>query len=240
MKTLITTLALFFITTTAVNAQFWKRIKGNGNYTTENRTVSSFNSVALSSSFEVELIEENEGKIKIKADENLIPYIVTKVENNNLKIRFKKGYNYVAKKGIKIKVGFKNLQKVALLSSGDIFCKTPIKTDEFKVKATGSGDVKLTLNAQSVEAKLVGSGDVDLKGNTNKFKGSVVGSGDISAFKLKANVVTINIAGSGDIEAYAIKEINGKIVGSGDIEYKGNPEIVKLKTIGSGDIKKVR
>lgn len=242
MKTrIIFTLALFFVTITNVNAQFWnKKIKGNGNYITKNRTVKSFNSVKLAGSFDIELIEGNEGSIKINTDENLIPYIITEVKKNTLKIRFKKGYSYRSRRGVKIKVGFNKLTEASLAGSGDIYCKNTIIADHFKTAVAGSGDIELILNAQSIEAKIAGSGDILLEGNTDNFKVAIAGSGDVSAYKLKANKVNVRIAGSGDVETNVVNEIHGKIAGSGDISYKGNPETVKLKSAGSGDITKVK
>lgn len=241
MKTHIITLTLFFITITTANAQFWnKRIKGNGNYITKNRTVESFNTLKLAGAFDVELIKKNEGSIKINTDENLIPYIITEVKNNILKIRFKKGYSYKSRKGVKIKVGFNNLKEASLSGSGDIYCKNVIKTNHFKTAVAGSGDIELIVNTQTTEAKIAGSGDIELEGNTDNFKVAIAGSGDVSAYKLKANTVHVRIAGSGDVETNVVNEIHGKIAGSGDINYKGNPETVKLKSSGSGDINRVK
>lgn len=43
---------------------------------------------------------------------------------------------------------------------------------------------------------------------------------------LVATNVTATVSGSGDIECYASKQLNARVNGSGEIEYKGNPSVV--------------
>ncbi|NOQ92949.1 MAG: DUF2807 domain-containing protein [Flavobacteriaceae bacterium] len=224
---------------TGCNAQKYGRIKGSGDVISATRTVGSFEKVGVSGSFDVYLVkgkEGKEGKIDIKIEDNLLDYLVTEVKDGKLKIKWKKGTNISTRKGVVLTVYFKGINAVGLSGSGDIVAKDLIKTDHFKVAVSGSGDIDLELEANTLEASVSGSGDLDLKGEVKEFSASVAGSGDISAYDLSSEKADLKVSGSGGMTLTVTKELKAKVAGSGDIKYKGNPRIEDIKVSGSGNV----
>ena len=82
------------------------------------------------------------------------------------------------------------------------------------------------VKATTVMSEVNGSGDINIKGSAQKATLTVNGSGDISAEKLAATNVVATVAGSGDIVCYASRQLDARVSGSGDIEYKGSPSVV--------------
>lgn len=243
MKNIFFILAVMALGLQTTNAQWWagsKKIKGNGNMKTETRKISNYDRIELEGSMNVELVAGTEGNLKVEAEENLIEYIVTEVSGDELKISTEKGYNLDPSGNNKITVivPFKDLSRVSLTGSGDIRTRDRITAENFEVKITGSGDIKLPLQAKNARASITGSGDIELIGSARDFDCKVTGSGDISAFDFKCENVDATVTGSGDIQVYASEELRAKIPGAGDIEYKGNPKKEDFKTIGIGSISK--
>ncbi|GAA4278918.1 head GIN domain-containing protein [Aquimarina mytili] len=227
--------------TTSLHAQWWgngKKISGNGEMATKNRNISDYDVIKLKGSLDVSLVSGTEGEIKIEGESNLIEYVLTEVEDGVLKIYVKKGYYLKVSKGKKllVTVPFKDISKVTLSGSGDIYSSDTIKATNFKTGISGSGDIKLNVEAQSTEGYVTGSGDLSLSGASESFDCKVTGSGDLEAYQLKAKEVVASVTGSGDIHVTATSSIKARITGSGDILYKGNPELEDKKVSGSGDI----
>ncbi|MCL7754960.1 head GIN domain-containing protein [Polaribacter sp. Z022] len=225
--------------TFTINAQDWfsnKRIKGNGNVVTVNRTTSDYDAVSVGGSFDVILVKGNVGKIKIEGEENIIPYIETEVTRDVLKIKYKKNTNIRTTRRLTITVPYKSLRSVALGGSGKISGKSLIKTNDFNVSLGGSGDITLNVDADEVKASIGGSGNINLQGTSNELTCSIAGSGSIRAYELKTDEVYANVAGSGSIKTTVKSKIKAKLVGSGSVYYKGNPTHVDSKSVGSGDI----
>jgi len=225
----------------ASQAQWWgnnDKINGNGDYKTETRNLNSYDYLSVNGAFSVDLVKGDEGRITITADENLLDYIITEVDGDKLIIKPKKGYNLKPSKrdGMKITVPYNDLSAISLAGSGDIVSKELIKERSFKTSVSGSGDIELNLDVDSLEVMVTGSGDQKLRGNASSVTYKVTGSGDIYAYQLKSENARAKVTGSGDIELYATKSLEGRITGSGDIDYKGNPKKVDKKTNGSGDI----
>ena len=240
MKKTILIFAALLLSISTANAQWWKndRIKGNGEMTTQNRTVSNYDKVTLVGSMDVELISGKEGALKVEAESNLQEYITTEVSNGVLKISVKKGVSISpsGNREIKVIVPFEEIEGVSITGSGDIRSSDQIKAKSFETSLTGSGNLKLNLNVRDLKSTITGSGNTELKGTAENFSCTVTGSGDFEAFNLGASKAEVTISGSGDVEVTATEELKARISGSGDIKYNGNPKKQDFKTSGSGSI----
>lgn len=205
----------------------------------EKRKTGNFTKLNVRGSFDVTLVS-GKGDLAIStSDQDVLKHIITEVKDNTLSIYLEKSYkrNYPTK-DINIEVPYETLTEIALTGSGSVISKGTVNATDFKVELTGSGDVDLTLNSKNTVANVNGSGDLTLKGKTTNLEGEVVGSGDLKAYGLIAENTEISVSGSGDGEVYASGAIKARVIGSGDISYKGNPKKEDTKVSGSGDIKK--
>lgn len=240
MKKIITlTLALFTIAFT--NAQWGKKIKGNGNVVTIERSTGDYDAIAVSGWFDVILVDGQEGKISIEGEENLLEHIKTEVKEGKLVIKVKKGYNLQPSSwkkdgGIYVTVPVESVDEVSLSGSGDIVGKKTISTTNFSTRMSGSGDITLDVESKTVKASMSGSGDINLSGTTELLDVQISGSGDVKAYDLVADTVDASISGSADIKVTAREMLKARVSGSGDIHYRGNPKKVDSKTSGSGDV----
>ncbi len=215
-----------------------KRVQGNGNVVTKTVNTQDYDAVKVVGSMDVHLEKGTEGTITVKTDENLHEYLVIEVkENNALVIRTKKHTNLRTKKGIHITVPFRDISKLSLVGSGDIDSKDTIDGDELEVSVTGSGDIVLDVEANLIDAKITGSGDMELTGSTKDVEVKVSGSGDFKGSSLTSQNAQAYVSGSGDIRIAVKNSIKGRVNGSGDIRYSGNPERSDTKVSGSGTIK---
>jgi len=216
-----------------------KTIKGTGPVMTKEINTNSYEGVSVTGSFYVSLIKGTEGKIIMKAQENLLDYISISVENKELAIRTKKGFNLTPAKGqrIEIIVPIEEISSIKLAGSGDIVSSAELQTSRFNIDLVGSGDIKLNINCETLVATLSGSGDIELKGKAKTVEATVAGSGDIEAFDVLAENAKASVAGSGDIEVSCSERIEAYVSGSGDIKYRGNPKKQDTKVTGSGTIK---
>ena len=122
MKRLLTiSLALCSIITTAQWGE--KKIKGNGNVVTIERSVGEYETISSAGWFDVILVDGKEGTISLKGEENLLEYIETEVKNGKLTIKKEKGVNLKSsnwKGGIVVTIPIEEVSAVSLAGSGDV------------------------------------------------------------------------------------------------------------------------
>lgn len=177
--------------------------------------------------------------VRIEADKNLLPYIETEMDGDELEIGSRRGYNLRPRAGIKIYVTAPAYEEVQVSGSGDIVSQTKLSgTNALRAKVRGSGDIKLDVDVPQTEAEIAGSGTIILTGKTRNVKAGIMGSGDIKGFDLLSEAADVDIAGSGNAQVFASKQLNVDVKGSGDVQYKGNPA-VNQRIAGSGGVRKV-
>ena len=75
-----------------------------------------------------------------------------------------------------------------------------------------------------------------LSGSTDELQIHVTGSGYFDGEDLISNRTDVSCKGSGDAVVVANTNLNAKVHGSGDIEYKGAPSQKEVRIFGSGDV----
>lgn len=238
MKT-IKTIATILLVCLTVQANAWtKKVKGNGNVVTKNRTTSDYEKIAVGGSFDVTLVAGEEGKLTIKIEDNLDEYLITEVKDGKLKIKWKKGVNIKTTKGVKITVPFEQINAVSLGGSGTIKTEDVISTHELSLSVAGSGNMHLDVKTSDLSSSVAGSGNMTLNGVTTKLDCKIAGSGNFKGYKLNTVDATAKIAGSGNVYATINGKLNAKIAGSGSVKYEGNATVENVKISGSGSVRK--
>lgn len=221
-----------------ISAQSWfkESVKGNGELTSFTRDVGNYDKITVAGSFNIELVKGKEGKLDISVESNLKKYLVTKVKNGKLVIRWDNNFKVRPKKSVNITVAFKNFDELVLAGSGDIKAKDKIVADDFEIKLAGSGNINLLLSSNEVECSMAGSGNLTLVGDSKELDCSKAGSGDFYGYDFRCENVDIDEAGSGNAKVYVTNVLDAKTAGSGNIYYKGSPKENNTKVAGSGSI----
>ena len=212
-----------------------KRVKGNGNFESETRNISHATKIKVEGGMEV-ILDSGATSIRVEADENIIPYILTDLDDNWLRIRLKRNISITTSNTMRVYITTPTIYNIRVAGSGNVtsekkfWSKKPISFD-----IAGSGDITIDVNAPKVDADIAGSGNLMITGETRDVDVSIAGSGNYQGMDLKAENARVSIAGSGDAFVFADVKINAKIMGSGNVKYKGNASVDK-KVMGSGKV----
>ena len=216
-------------------------VNGSGKVVSEIRQVSGFDQIALNGQGDVQVLIGDSGtgvpteSLTIEAEDNLLPYIKTRVQAGKLVIDVDNNVNLRPTRKISYTVTLKSLSGLAIGGSGNITADG-VQTNKLDLSIPGSGDIRVTnLQAAMLDAHIGGSGSLDLSGQADTASMGIGGSGSINASDLKSASVDASISGSGNIEVWATDSLNCRISGSGDISYYGSPRI-NQSISGSGHI----
>lgn len=223
----------FALTATAQEKK--ERVQGNGDTAKEKREITTqFDKVRVTGNFDVVLVSGTTGTITLEGEQNLISQITTEVADGALAIS--SGDKFLApskNKKITVKVPVGDLSEIVLKGSGSINVKSRIRTD-VDVMIDGCGSIEAYVVADRVKACVLGSGEIKIDGQAQSFDCRVVGSGSVKAYDLKAPIVSAVVSGSGNVETNSSKSLKGRISGSGNIAFAGQPSETDLKHSGTG------
>jgi hypothetical protein len=218
---------------------FAKRIRGNGNITTQTRSAGEFNSIDVSGNINVYARQDSSSSIRVEADENLQQYIEIIDEGNVLRIKTQAGYNLRSSRPIKVYVSSAAFKKFEASGACDIFSEGKItSSSDIDFDLSGSCNVTMDVNAPKISVDMSGAGTIKLKGETKDFRIQGSGSTDIKCLDLLAETVDLDISGAGDAEVYASSKLTGTISGAADVRYKGAAQ-TDIHTSGATSVKKI-
>jgi hypothetical protein len=240
MKNLITkTIAILFLATlfTACGVDLFNRVNGNRNIITKQRKAENdFTGIKVSTGIDLYINQGNSNKITVEADENLHDIIITEVIDGVLKVYSKK--SIWRAKARKVYVTVKKLNSLKATSGSDVYGEDTIKTDEISIYATSGADIRITVDAISVETNSTSGSDIKISGKSKNHASSATSGSSIDAYNLQSENVIAKATSGADINIYASEKLDAKATSGGDIDFKGNPIKVNKKSSSGGDVSK--
>jgi len=230
-------IAFMFVHLVHVDAQ--RKIRGNGNVVTEEHKVGAFTELFLDGVCNIYLDQGDEEKVVIEADENLHEYIYVDYSGDRLEIDMKSRINIRSLKKLNIYITVNNLERLRIMGVGNVKTEGTLKLDKLKTKITGVGNVKLELEANSLDAELNAVGNITLKGEINEAEISNSGVGKLDASDMRLNKLDLNVSGVGKTEVYVEKEVAVRSTGVGNVHVRGDAVITELHSTGVGKVKKM-
>ena len=213
-------------------------IQGNGNMVTREIQVSSFIRLHLGVKGSVELIQSNEEKVIVEADENLIDYFEVVNSGRTLYVTSDaKWWNPMHARGT-VKVYFRQLDKLRNCCHGDVYTSAPIQlSTPLDVKIQCHGDTDLELDVPALNLLMQCHGNVNLKGKCGQFDVKDQSHGNLKCRELIAGNVNLSNMSHGDIDLHADETIAIKHMGHGYIHYYGKAVLKDIRHFGHGEVK---
>jgi len=218
---------------------FAKRIRGNGNITTQTRSAGEFHSVDVSGNIDVYASQDSLPSISVETDENLQQLIETIESGGVLRIRERPGFHLRSTKPIKVHVSSPSFKKFEASGACDVYGESKITSaSDIRFDLSGSCKVEMDVSAPKIAVDMSGVGTIKLKGETKDFKVQGSGSTDVKCIDLVAENVDLDISGAGDAEVYANGKLTGTISGAANVRYRGNAQ-TDIHTSGATSVNKV-
>jgi Putative auto-transporter adhesin, head GIN domain len=182
-------------------------VKGSGNVVTENRDVSEFTAVSLQGVGELFVDQTGTESLAITADDNLLPYIKTRVSGDKLIISVEKNTT------------FSNVSELT-------YHVTVVNLDELELDGFGQLTAD-NLNGETLSVQLDGAGSITVSGEVDRQTVEINGAGGYDAADLKSQEATVTHNGAGLAVVQVSDQLDATINGIGTVEYIGDPQVTK-------------
>ncbi|MAT99721.1 MAG: DUF2807 domain-containing protein [Anaerolineaceae bacterium] len=182
-------------------------VRGSGNVITEGREVSGFTAVSLQGMGKLQIDQTGSESLSITADDNLLPYIETRVRGNKLII------------SVQGNTLFSNVTELT-------YHVTVANIDS--VELDGAGEIEVShLDADEWQVNLDGTGSITASGQANKQTVEIIGAGAYTADELASQEATVRHSGAGMAVVQVSNQLDVRIDGLGTVEYIGDPEVTQ-------------
>jgi hypothetical protein len=219
-----------------------RTIYGSGTIIEEYRSAMHFNRLDMAAIGNVHIKRDTREELRIeelriKADDNLLPYFKTKVVDGLLVIYIDPPVPLQPSQPVEINLSVKELQEIRLSGVANIVAPN-LEAEQFSVALTGTGNVEMSdFSANRLTVWMPGAGNVSISGGVDEQDIALQGTGDYRAGNLTSSKTAIRIDGVGNAELQVRDVLNATISGIGTIRYRGNPKQVNQSVTGMGNIR---
>ena len=209
-------------------------VKGNGKVVEEKRKAGKFDAIKVSRGMNVYISQGNENRILVKADENLLEFIETDIDNNTLKISTSQGIRKASSK--KVFVTVREIKSIRSLAGSNVFSETQLNAKDLALSGSAGSNIKVDVNAENLDVSASAGSNVKISGNANSFVGKASAGSNIKAEDLKTTDCDVKTSSGANIWIHVSDELLANANSGGNIFYFGNPEHIDVSSSSGGNI----
>jgi len=183
-------------------------------------------------------LHQGEPYVEIKCADNIHQYINTEVEDGALEISLQNGaYDDIGY--LDITISTQDIENITLVGSSTLTAENIFKTDVINITAQHSTSLDLPIEANIINVNSSNGAEIKLSGKGAIVNATVRNSGNINASNLEANVVNADVSDGSKLVTSVKEKLVVDISNSGEILYKGDPEVVIKNQSDGGRITKL-
>jgi hypothetical protein len=238
-KSVYITFVLLFLLSSCDKETAPDCFKQSGEETTITRYTNVFNNLILYSDIEVELVQSQETRIELIGGKNLLPKVMTNVEDKTLEIDNTNNCNFVRgyKRKLKLRVYCPNIRNIRNKGVGNISMPQGFVQDSLEANSESVGDIEVNGTFGELVVNTGSHGDVYIKGRANRFFAYIAGTNYLKAEGLRSKYVYTSTNGLGDcfVDLSETELFQYSITNTGNIYYSGVP--MQAVNTGTGNAK---
>lgn len=240
-----------------------KRITGSGNIIKKEIKLSGeYSTIYVSRGVNVIMENRSNDKVVISADDNVMEYVVCKVEGGKLWATIDSKINSISNVNVKIYLPkSEKIDKISTSSAGEVHIYPTIKSSSLAIESSSAGTIKgsfksessanlaassagkidITLLGKEVKCEASSGANIKLNGQAIKLNAEASSAADINAKTFTAENVYAAASSGADVEVFAQKRLSANASSAGKIRYTGpvDSSAVSKNTSSGGSVKKM-
>jgi len=209
-------------------------IHGNGKVVKEERNISGFDAISVSTGIEVILNQDTFEKVVVEVDENIQEILKTEVKDGKLKIYLKEGVSHT--KTMKVYVTLKNLNSLTASSGSEVKTENSIKAEDLTIHSSSGSEVTMEVNCSMLTVDSSSGSELNVYGTAVAIKAESSSGSDLDASKLVAEKGEASASSGSDLDVHVTKEIRAHASSGSDITVTGNPPVRDTESSSGGDV----
>lgn len=212
-------------------------ITGSGNLVTQEESITGFDKVDISQSFNVDITQGEEFKVVIRVDDNLVEHLDIRKQGSTLRIGLKPSRNFLLTNAtLEAEVTMPELVGLDLSGSSEANISGFESTKSLVVDLSGSSDLLGDIQAGDTRFDISGNSRVTLTGSAGDIEVGASGSSEADLSEFPAEDGSVDASGASTVTVNLRGRLDADASGSSDIYYLGNPTLGNIDTSGSSSV----
>ena len=214
---------------------------GSGNTKTQERNISGIKSVSVSAGMNLYIEQAGSESLRIEADDNVIPKILTEVKDGHLEIKYKPwifgfgGINITSPVNIYLTVADIDAIKA---SSGANVQSSMLNTDNLKITLSSGSSGKVEMQVSKLIVDLSSGSNLKVSGIADAQEADLSSGVNYDAYGLKSREAALDVSSGAVADINVSERLDVDISSGATVRYIGTPQIVSNISSG-GNLKNV-
>lgn len=209
-------------------------IHGNGNVVKEDRNLSNFEAISVSTGIEVLVSQDAFEKVVVEADENIQKILKTEVKGGKLKIYLEEGVLHAKK--MKVYVTLKQLKALEASSGSEVNSGNKINSENLRIDTSSGSDVNLEVSCNHLITDSSSGSNLKISGTAQSFTANSSSGSGIHASGLVSERGTLTSSSGSQMDAQVTKELVANASSGSGITVSGNPSSRNTNSSSGGSV----
>lgn len=209
-------------------------IHGNGKVVKEERNVSGFNEITVSTGIEVLINQDSSEKVVVETDENIQKILKTEVHGGKLKIYLEEGIQHA--KELKVYVTVKQISSMAANSGSEVKSVSKITSENLAIHSSSGSEVKMEVACSQLEVDSSSGSELNVSGTSQFIKAESSSGSELDASGLVAEKCDASASSGSELSVHVTREIKANSSSGSDINVHGNPSVRDTNSSSGGDV----
>ncbi len=227
-------ISLVFLLSSVTSCIPGPTVTGDGNITKEQRDVDSFDKIKVTRGLNVYLSQGDEQKLTVEADENLMEYIETEVDDNTLTVSSSAMIRRA--KSLKVFVTITDLTEIRATAGSNVNSEDIISCNDLDISGSAGSNIKLKINADDIDVSASSGSNITLEGKADGSELKASAGSNIKAEELKTGECEAKTSSGANIWIKVTDEFEGRASSGGNIFYYGNPKTTNIEKSSGGNV----
>lgn len=240
MKTTIKLLVLFLFigfTSCKHNINFGNGIDGSGNIITEKRNINQqFTKISVSTGVNVIVEQGSPAEVEVETDDNLIEYIITKVENGTLIVKIDGNIDMMTTINVRVKTEV--ISSLESSSGSSITSKNKLQGTSITLKSSSGSEINTELEYETVSCESTSGSEIKASGKALRLETRSSSGSEIDAANLAANEVYAQSTSGSSTVVKPIVKLDAKASSGSSIDYVQEPKNISKEETSGGSVDK--
>ncbi|EMS34342.1 hypothetical protein C943_03561 [Mariniradius saccharolyticus AK6] len=211
--------------------------KHTGEQISETRDLDGVSRLKINGVFSLVLSQSDQASLRIEGDKEMADKLQVKQNGDLLELSMEEGEtSFFQNKSLTVHLAVADLEEFTFEGVGNIKTEEALTLDNILIRGKGVGNIKLDIEAESIDAEFNLLGNMELKGKATDVLLVNEGIGNVDASGLIAQTLSLKSSGIGRVSVHCEEDLSIEVNGIGAVEYSGNPKTVNEKVDGIGKV----
>jgi len=219
--------------------QAGETVQGSGQIAQETRPIKGITRVDLATIGTLYLALGDKEELRVEAEDNLLPYLLTATDRDELKIKAREDVELKPTQPVRFHLTVKKLNALAASSAGNVTLES-LDAPEVAVMLNSAGNATIKdLKARDLRVNIHSAGGLTIEsGEVEKQAVTQTSAGNYNARGLKSRKAQALVNSAGSATLWVTEALTATVNSIGSLSYRGSPAVEEHVT-SLGTIRKI-